>query len=165
MLVLNPALSQEESAEARERVRELLTKDDGEILVEDEWGTRNPLASSLAAGGLRIVSGGTDNHLILVDLRPLDVKGNEAEQVLEGVSIVVNKNAIPYDPERPMVTSGLRLGSAAVTSRGFGPSDMEKVGDMIVRALTCNGDAEELKGVKRDAEELASAFPVPGIDS
>ena len=123
------------------------------------------LAASLAAGGLRIVSGGTDNHLLLVDLRPLEVKGNEAEQILEGVSIVVNKNAIPYDPEPPRVASGLRLGAAAVTSRGFGRDDMRTVGELIVRATTRRDDQGALKSVKEEAEALASGFPVPGLDS
>ena len=123
------------------------------------------MAAALVTGGLRIVSGGTDNHLILVDLRPLGVKGNQAEEVLESASIVVNKNAIPYDPEPPRVASGLRLGSAAVTSRGFGPQEMERVGEMIVRALTCDGDERILRSIKEEAEALAAEFPVPGIDS
>lgn len=123
------------------------------------------MAAALVTGGLRIVSGGTDNHLILVDLRPLGVKGNQAEEVLESASIVVNKNAIPYDPEPPRVASGLRLGSAAVTSRGFGPQEMERVGGMIVRALTCDGDERILRSIKEEAEALAAEFPVPGIDS
>ena len=123
------------------------------------------MATALVTGGLRIGSGGTDNHLILVDLRPLGVKGNQAEEVLESASIVVNKNAIPYDPEPPRVASGLRLGSAAVTSRGFGPQEMERVGGMIVRALTCDGDERILRSIKEEAEALAAEFPVPGIDS
>ena len=122
------------------------------------------LAGALASGGLRIVSGGTDNHLILVDLRPLGIRGNQAEQVLERASIVVNKNAIPNDPEPPRVASGLRLGTAAVTSRGFGPWEMEKVGAILVKALTSGQDEAALREVKRGAEELAAAFPVPGID-
>ena len=122
------------------------------------------LAGALASGGLRIVSGGTDNHLILVDLRPLGIRGNQAEQVLERASIVVNKNAIPNDPEPPRVASGLRLGTAAVTSRGFCPWEMEKVGAILVKALTSGQDEAALREVKRGAEELAAAFPVPGID-
>ena len=123
------------------------------------------LAETLAVEGLRIVSGGTDNHLVLVDLRPLGVRGNTAEDVLDKVSIVVNKNAIPYDPEPPRIASGLRLGSAAVTSRGFGPAEMETAGRLIVKALTCNGDGAILNSVKEEVEMLASNFPVPGIDS
>ncbi|MBM3924440.1 MAG: serine hydroxymethyltransferase [SAR202 cluster bacterium] len=123
------------------------------------------LASALSAGGLRIVSGGTDNHLILVDLRHMGIKGNQAEQLLEKASIVANKNAIPYDPEPPRVASGLRLGSAAVTSRGFGPQEMAKVGELIVRALKAGENDAATKAVKQDAEKLASSFPMPGIDS
>jgi glycine hydroxymethyltransferase len=100
-----------------------------------------------------------------VDLRPLEVKGNEAEQILEDVSIVVNKNAIPYDPEPPRVASGLRLGAAAVTSRGFGRDDMRTIGELIVRAITRRDDQGALKSVKEEAEALASGFPVPGLDS
>jgi glycine hydroxymethyltransferase len=123
------------------------------------------LAASLSEGGLRIVSGGTDNHLILVDLRPLGIKGNQAEQLLERASIVANKNTIPYDPEPPRVASGLRLGSAAVTSRGFGPKEMAKVGELIVRALKAGDNEAVGKAVKQEAEKLASSFPMPGIDS
>ena len=100
----------------------------------------------------------------MVDLRPLGLKGNEAEKILEDVSIVVNKNAIPNDPERPRVTSGLRLGSAALTSRGFGIREMDKIADMIVRAMKSSGDGAALESVKNEAESLASSFPVPGID-
>ena len=123
------------------------------------------LASALAEGGLRIVSGGTDNHLVLVDLRPLRVKGNRAERILESASIVTNKNEIPYDPEPPRVTSGLRLGSAAVTSRGFGTDEMGYIAEMIVRALSSNGDGAAIASIKEEAEALAQRFPVPGIDS
>jgi glycine hydroxymethyltransferase len=123
------------------------------------------LAASLSAQGLRIVSGGTDNHLILVDVRPLGIKGNQAEQFLEKASIVANKNTIPYDPEPPRVASGLRLGSAAVTSRGFGPQEMAKVGELIVRALKGEDDEAVRKSVKQEVEKLASSFPMPGIDS
>ena len=122
------------------------------------------LADALSDRGLRIVSGGTDNHLILVDLRPLELKGNEVERILEDVSIIVNKNAIPNDPERPRVTSGLRLGSAALTSRGFGIREMGNVADLIVRAITSSGEGTELESIKNEAEALASSFPVPGID-
>ena len=122
------------------------------------------LADALSDRGLRIVSGGTDNHLILVDLRPLELKGNEVERILEDVSIIVNKNAIPNDPEPPRVTSGLRLGSAALTSRGFGIREMGNVADLIVRAITSSGEGTELESIKNEAEALASSFPVPGID-
>ena len=122
------------------------------------------LANTLAEEGLRIVSGGTDNHLSLVDLRPLRVKGNEAEATLERASIITNKNEIPYDPEPPRVTSGLRVGSAAVTSRGFGPEEMKQTARMIVRALAAKDDDDAIAAIREEAETLASGFPVPGID-
>ena len=122
------------------------------------------LADTLAEEGLRIVSGGTDNHLSLVDLRPLGVKGNEAEATLERASIITNKNEIPFDPEPPRVTSGLRVGSAAVTSRGFGPEEMKQTARMIVRALAAKEDDDAIAAIREEAETLASGFPVPGID-
>ena len=122
------------------------------------------LAGVLASGGLRIISGGTDNHLILVDLRPIGIKGNQAEEILGRVSIVVNKNAIPYDPEPPRVASGLRLGTAAVTSRGFKGREMEQVGAIIVKALTSYQDTSMLAILKKEAEAIAQGFRVPGID-
>ena len=94
------------------------------------------LGESLSSAGLRIVSGGTENHLVLVDLTPLGITGREAEERLEQVDIVVNKNAIPYDPLPPRTTSGLRLGSAALTSRGFGPNEMRQVAGLLVEALS-----------------------------
>ena len=123
------------------------------------------LAGVLASGGLRIISGGTDNHLILVDLRPIGIKGNQAEEILGRVSIVVNKNAIPYDPEPPRIASGLRLGTAAVTSRGFGTRDMEQVGAIIVKALTSYNDTSMLAILKKEVEAIAQGFRVPGIDA
>jgi glycine hydroxymethyltransferase len=123
------------------------------------------MADTLAEEGLRIVSGGTDNHLSLVDLRPLGVKGNEGQATLERASIITNKNEIPYDPEPPRVTSGLRIGSAAVTSRGFGSEEMKQTARMIVRALASREDEDAINSIREEAETLASGFPVPGIDS
>jgi len=122
------------------------------------------MAATLAEEGLRIVSDGTDNHLCLVDLRPLGVKGNEGEEVLERASIITNKNEIPYDPEPPRVTSGLRIGSAAVTTRGFGTEEMEQTARMIVRALAARDDEAAIDSIREEAEALAGGFPVPGID-
>ncbi len=122
------------------------------------------MAATLAEEGLRIVSDGTDNHLCLVDLRPLGVKGNEGEEVLERASIITNKNEIPNDPEPPRVTSGLRIGSAAVTTRGFGTEEMEQTARMIVRALAARDDEAAIDSIREEAEALAGGFPVPGID-
>ena len=123
------------------------------------------LAQELAEGGLRIVSGGTDNHLMLVDLTPLDLTGRDAELALEQVNIVGNKNAIPYDTQPPRVTSGLRLGSAALTSRGFGPQEMKTVASLILRRLNATGDEQVGQAVKDEVAELTSHFPVPGLDA
>ena len=123
------------------------------------------LAQELAEGGLRIVSGGTDNHLLLVDLTGLAITGKDAEEALEHVNIVANKNAIPYDTRPPRVTSGLRLGTAAVTSRGFGAAEIKKVGALIVRVLSSMGDERVRQEVMREVQELTSRFPVPGLDS
>jgi len=123
------------------------------------------LAEELMEGGLRIVSGGTDNHLMLVDLNPLGVTGKDAEEVLERVNIVANKNAIPYDTRPPRVTSGLRLGTPAITSRGFGGQEMKAVASMIVRLLSNAGDEKVERQVKAKVKDMTSRFPVPGLDS
>ncbi|HQH62140.1 MAG TPA: serine hydroxymethyltransferase, partial [Clostridiales bacterium] len=94
------------------------------------------LAKGLMSRGVDLVSGGTDNHLMLVDLRSLGITGKELEHRLDEVYITANKNAIPNDPEKPFVTSGVRLGTAAVTTRGFGPEDMEKIAELIYTAAT-----------------------------
>ena len=122
------------------------------------------LADSLTAGGLRMVSGGTDTHLCLVDLRPLGIKGNKAVEVLSRVAIVVNKNVIPNDPESPLITSGLRLGSAAVTSRGMGPQELWEIGQIISRVLAAPDDKGLLRDSRIEAVSMASRFTVPGID-
>ncbi len=123
------------------------------------------LAQELAEGGLRIVSGGTDNHLMLVDLTPLNLTGRDAEQALEQVNIVGNKNAIPYDTQPPRVTSGLRLGTAALTSRGFGPEETKAVAKLILRRLGNISDDRVGQAVMDEVVELTSRFPVPGLDS
>jgi len=122
------------------------------------------LAQGLAEGGLRIVSGGTDNHLVLVDLTPLGTTGQEAEERLEQVNIVVNKNAIPYDPLPPRVTSGLRLGTPALTSRGFGPEEMKQVASLLVQVLSGPEGQRADPSVRQQVAELTVGFPVPGLD-
>ena len=124
------------------------------------------LASSLQEQGLDIVSGGTDNHSMLVDLRPKQAKGKHAEHALDRASITCNKNAIPYDTEKPFVTSGLRLGTPAGTTRGFGPAEFREIGRMIadvVEGLRKNGEAGdgqiEVK-IKAEAEALCARFPI-----
>ena len=122
------------------------------------------LAQGLSDGGLRVISGGTDNHLVLVDLTPIGVTGQEAEDALGKVSITVNKNAIPFDTRPPRVTSGLRLGTPAVSSRGFGRDEMRDISGLIVKVLANIGNAAVEKEVREDVEGIASRFPVPGLD-
>ena len=122
------------------------------------------LAAELSEAGMRLVSGGTDNHLILVDVTPLGITGRDAEQALEGVGIIANKNAIPYDPRPPRVTSGLRLGTPAITSRGMGMEETGRVASMVARVLTNIDDNEVRQRVAAEVKELTAGFPVPGID-
>ena len=122
------------------------------------------LAKSLQERGLRVVSGGTDTHLILVDLSPKNVTGQDAETALESVHITVNKHAIPFDPKPPRVTSGLRLGTPSVTSRGFGEKEIVVVADLIARTLECLDDPSGLAKIRQQAQALATGFPVPGLD-
>src|SRR6266850_2475254 len=117
------------------------------------------LAAALVSRGYAIVSGGTDSHLMLVDLRPKKLTGKEAEQLLDKAGITVNKNTIPGDPQSPFVTSGIRLGTSALTTRGFGEAEMEKVAALIDTVLTGKDDAT-LARVKRDVRELAGEFPL-----
>ena len=120
------------------------------------------LAKTLAEGGLRLVSGGTDNHMAMVDLTPLDITGREAEDALGGVNIVVNRNAIPYDPLPPRVASGLRLGSPSVTTRGFGTEEMRQVAQLIIRTLSNIGDGAVEAEVRDQVQSLTERFPAPG---
>ena len=122
------------------------------------------MAAALEGEGLRIVSGGTDNHLMLVDLRPLGWTGQEAEEALGSVRITVNKNAIPNDPQPPRVTSGLRLGTPAVTARGFGVEECQKVAQLLVRTLNSKGDDAALSTIAEEVGQLTAGFPVPGLD-
>jgi len=123
------------------------------------------LAETLTAEGFRIVSGGTDNHLMMVDLRPKSLTGKVAEAALGVAGITANKNMIPNDPEKPMVTSGIRLGTPSLCSRGMGPSEMVQVGKLIARALAAPDDAAHLAGVRAAVKELAEQFPLyPGRD-
>jgi glycine hydroxymethyltransferase len=123
------------------------------------------LAETLAEQGTILVSGGTDNHLILVDVTPLGVNGTEAEHLLDSVGITVNKNAIPFDPLPPNTASGIRVGTPATTTRGFGPDEMRVIGRLIVQALRERDDAQALDDVRRTVKEICARFPVPGLPS
>ena len=119
------------------------------------------LADALQTGGLRIVSGGSDNHLILVDLRSLKITGKVAQLALEEVGIVVNKNTIPNDPEKPFVTSGLRLGTAALTTRGMKEPEMKQIAGLIIRTLEKYDDITQKKKIAAEVKKLAMSFTVP----
>ncbi|NMN98987.1 serine hydroxymethyltransferase [Antrihabitans stalactiti] len=129
------------------------------------------LAKSLEAHGMRAVSGGTDTHLALIDLRAVGVTGADAERRCDAARITLNKNAIPYDPAPPMVASGIRVGSAALTTQGFDGADMERVGGLVARAVRADSATEagqrELASVQADVTDLVSAKPAypRGVES
>jgi glycine hydroxymethyltransferase len=118
------------------------------------------MADTLAQRGMRIVSGRTESHLMLVDLRAKNITGKDAEALLGQVHITVNKNAIPKDPQRPMITSGIRLGSPAMTTRGFREEEAEKTAHLIADILDKPGDTATIERVKREVAELTQRFPV-----
>ncbi len=123
------------------------------------------LSARLIENGLAVVSGGTDSHLMLVDLRPKRVTGKAGEQALERALITCNKNGIPFDPEKPMITSGVRLGSPACTTRGFGPAEFRQVADLICEVLDglqgSNGDNSSVEAaVAAKVEQLTARFPI-----
>jgi glycine hydroxymethyltransferase len=119
------------------------------------------LANALLAGGLRIVSGGTDNHLMLVDLRPKKLTGKIAQESLDKAGITCNKNLIPYDTEKPLVTSGIRLGTPAVTTRGMKEAEMEQIAGFITEVLEKPSDVAVQARVKDKVRALTAKFPLP----
>jgi glycine hydroxymethyltransferase len=121
------------------------------------------LADTLASEGARLVSGGTDNHLLLVDVTPLGVTGREAERILDEIGITVNKNTIPFDTNPPAVGSGIRVGTPAVTSRGFGPDEVREIGRMIIAAIRTRDEPHEQARLSAEVREICSRFPVPGL--
>jgi glycine hydroxymethyltransferase len=122
------------------------------------------LAAGLEAQGLRLVSGGTDNHLMLVDVSPLGLTGKEAEHALDEVGITVNKNAIPYDPQPPAKASGIRVGTPAVTTRGFKEHEMDIIARLIGEMLRAPNDESVKERVSAEVLDLCNRFGVPGID-
>ncbi len=121
------------------------------------------MASELGRLGLRLVSGGTDTHLLLVDLSPIGITGRAAEKALDAVGITVNKNVIPFDTQPAQITSGIRLGTPAVTSRGFEDKEIKLVARLIVRVLSNLGNENINKEVRQQVNEICNKFPVPGI--
>lgn len=123
------------------------------------------LGQGMMDGGLRLVSGGTDNHLCLVDLTPADVTGKDAEKLLESVGLTVNKNSIPNEPRSPFVTSGIRVGSAAATTRGFTEEDFYEVGQLIAAAVFNAENETKLSDIRAKVDALLAAHPLyPGLD-
>ncbi|MFC1961796.1 serine hydroxymethyltransferase [Chloroflexota bacterium] len=123
------------------------------------------LAMELESLGLRLVSGGTDNHLILADLTPTGVTGREAEEALEATGIIVNRNAIPFDPHPPRVASGIRLGTPAVTTRGFGKEEMKRIAALIIKVISNIHDQKTRKQVREEVSAICQQFSLPGIDT
>jgi glycine hydroxymethyltransferase len=122
------------------------------------------LASGLQQNGLRLISGGTDNHLVLVDLTETGITGRQAEEALGAAGIVVNRNTIPFDKQPPRTTGGIRLGTPAVTTRGFGKEEMKQIAAMIIKILANIDNPKIQREVRQKVSELCSRFPVPGID-
>ncbi|UOY87086.1 serine hydroxymethyltransferase [Bacillus glycinifermentans] len=140
-------------------------KDEFKTYAQNVINNAKRLAETLTKEGIQLVSGGTDNHLVLVDLRSLNITGKIAENVLDEVGITVNKNAIPYDPEKPFVTSGIRVGAAAVTSRGFDLEAIEEVGAIIALALKNHDDKAKLEEAENRVKALTDKFPLyTGLD-
>ncbi len=123
------------------------------------------LASELKRLGMRLISGGTDSHLVLISLIEIGTTGKKVEEALGRTGIVANRNPIPFDPRPPKVTSGIRLGTPAVTTRGFGNDEMKQIASMVVRIINNLGDPEIEKQVRQEVSQICSRFPVPGIDS
>ncbi len=122
------------------------------------------LAIELQKLGLRLVSGGTDTHLLLVDLASTGVTGKEAEDALGAAGIVVNRNAIPFDPRPPATASGIRMGTPAITTRGFGKEEIKQIASLIVKVITNVHDSGIQQQVKQEVSQMCSRFPVPGIN-
>jgi glycine hydroxymethyltransferase len=121
------------------------------------------LASELQRYGMRVVYGGTDNHIVLVDLSPQGITGKDAEEALWSAGISVNRNAIPFDPKPPVITSGIRMGTPAVTTRGFGAEEMKRVASFIAKVLSPAEDRRVQKQVRREVQEMCQRFPIPGL--
>ena len=122
------------------------------------------LGETLQERGFHLVSGGTDNHLLLINVSNKGLTGKDMEELLEHVGITANKNTVPFDQESPFVTSGLRLGTPAITTRGMGPEQMRRIADIMDRAVTAREDADALAGLRAESEELCREFPLyPGM--
>ena len=136
-------------------------KPDFKEYAEQVVANAQVLAQSLANGGVKLVSGGTDNHLMLVDVTPLGLGGKLAEEALDRCGITCNKNMIPYDERKPVDPSGIRLGTPALTTRGMGTDEMEQVAAWILQVLKSPEDKQVIESTRREVAELADQYPVP----
>ena len=136
-------------------------KDDFKVYAQNIIDNAKTLAEVLLAGGLKLVSGGTDNHLLLVDVTPLGIGGKLAEEALDKCGITVNKNMIPYDERKPVDPSGIRIGTPALTTRGMGTEQMTQIGNWILDALRSAEDEEKLAKLRSDVSQMCANFPVP----
>ncbi|MCA0991221.1 serine hydroxymethyltransferase [Pseudalkalibacillus hwajinpoensis] len=134
--------------------------DDFKAYSEKVVANARKLASALEKEGINLVSNGTDNHLVLLDLQSLDLTGKVAEKALDDIGITTNKNTIPFDPQSPFVTSGLRIGTAAVTSRGFGEAEMEEIASIIGDVLKQHEDTDALQKAEKRVQDLTAKFPM-----
>jgi glycine hydroxymethyltransferase len=121
------------------------------------------LASELQRHGIRIVSGGTDNHIVLIDLSSQGISGKEAEEALWAAGISVNRNTIPFDSKPPAITSGIRLGTPAVTTRGFGTDEMKRIASLMVKVLCSSGDRQTQEQIRQEVRDMCQQFPIPGL--
>lgn len=129
------------------------------VYIEQLLKNAKKMGEVLQEGGIRLVSGGTDNHLLLLDVRNLNITGKEAENMLSAVNITTNKNSIPNEPQKPTITSGIRIGTPAVTTRGMKEDDVEKVANLIIDTLK---ERRSVESIKNDVLELLKAFPIYG---
>jgi len=136
-------------------------KPEFKIYTQQVIDNAKTLAETLASGGLKLVSGGTENHLVLVDVTPLGIGGKVAEEALGACNITVNKNMIPFDKRKPMDPSGIRVGTPAITSRGMGEEELRSVGRWMLEALRCPEDAKVHERIRGEIGQLCEHFPVP----
>ncbi len=123
------------------------------------------LADELKRLGLHLISGGTDTHLVLISLAGMEITGKQVEEALERAGIVANRDPIPFDPRPGLITSGIRLGTPAVTTRGFGKEEMKHIASLVVKIIKNIGDSAIENQVSHEVSQICARFPVPGIDS
>ena len=139
---------------------ELAMRPEFKVYAQQTVDNARALAAALIEKGLKIVSGGTDSHLLLIDLRPAEISGKDAEIALGSIGVTMNKNTIPYDPQPPMVCSGIRCGTPALTTRGFGVAEMKEVADIITQALAHHDNQEKLAKIRESVRALSARFPL-----